>query len=82
MMPDASPEAPEFDELLSTDEIARVLSVTTETVRNYIKSGMLTGIRLNRQWRVSRSSFVAFLNDRHGASGTTTVNHQGQRITR
>lgn len=67
-------------QLMTTAEVARVLAVSQETVRRYIANGELQGIQLQRSWRVTRASLVAFLNERHGANGSTKVNAGGQRV--
>lgn len=38
--------------LLSTEEVAEALCVTTKTVRRWIAHGELPAVKLHRQWRV------------------------------
>ena len=42
--------------LLSVQEVADDLRVTTETVRNLIRRGELDGVRVGRLWRVTKAS--------------------------
>lgn len=72
----------EIEEMLSTAYVARTMNVTTETVRNWIVENKLRAIRVHRHWRIPKSAFTDFLNDRHGANGATTVNGQGQVVGR
>lgn len=38
--------------LLSTEEVAEALCVTTKTVRRWIARGELPAVKLHRQWRI------------------------------
>lgn len=38
--------------LLSTDEVAELLAVTSKTVSRWITAGELPAVKLHRQWRV------------------------------
>lgn len=51
-------------EYLTTEEIAEMLKVTTKTVRNWLQSGELRGIRLKGSWRIPKSEFERFLKQR------------------
>jgi len=46
---------------ITTTEIAEVLSVSEETVRRYIKEGLLPAIKLRGVFRVKREDFAEFL---------------------
>ena len=35
-----------FEKLYSVEEIAKMTSVTTRTIRNYLRNGILTGTKL------------------------------------
>ena len=55
-------ESQENDELLSVDEISKLLKVTTQQVRNLINSNKLKSIKLSeRGTRVKKSDFEEFL---------------------
>jgi excisionase family DNA binding protein len=56
----------ENDELLSVDEISKLLKVTTQQVRNLIKSGKLISIKLSeRGTRVKKSDYEDFIKSRN-----------------
>ena len=40
-----------FEKLYSVEEIAKMTSVTTRTIRNYLRNGILTGTKIGGQWR-------------------------------
>lgn len=63
------PEAGEdLDRLYSTSYVADMFSVTTETVRNWIRTGKLKGVRLvvGGPWKVKHRDLVAFANSQYG----------------
>lgn len=45
----------EFEELFTVDDIARMTMLTTRTIRNYLKDGLLTGKKVGGQWRFTKS---------------------------
>lgn len=47
--------------LLSTEEVAEALCVTTKTVRRWIARGELPAVKLHRQWRVRVADLDALL---------------------
>lgn len=52
-------------ELLTTEEIARLLKVQPVTVRSYISQGKLPAITLQGGYRVYRKDFEEFLAQRY-----------------
>ena len=51
-------------EYLTPEEIAEKLRIHPDTVRRWIRTGALKGVKVGpRQWRVTRESIEAFLND-------------------
>jgi len=52
------------DDWLTVDEIAKDLKVTIETVRNWIKSKQLTAYKVGRDYRIRRSDYDVFLQQR------------------
>jgi excisionase family DNA binding protein len=62
------------EELLTVDEVAAVLRVTGQTVRNYLTRGLLPHIKVGRRVRIARSDFERFLSESYtGASIEQTV---------
>jgi excisionase family DNA binding protein len=51
------PSPPSADSLLTVDEIARILKLNPQTVRNWIDRGYLGAIRIGRRVRVPRAEF-------------------------
>lgn len=50
----------------TTEQVARMCEVTTETVRAWLTKGELKGVRLNGYWRVMRKDLQEFLEARYG----------------
>lgn len=60
------PDKPD-DKLYSTKQIAELFSVTTETVRDWIKDGKLVGgDGGGGRYRVRRGDLIAFANHKYG----------------
>jgi excisionase family DNA binding protein len=57
-----SPIGPTMSELqlLTTDEVARLLRVSTETVRQLAASGELPGRKIGRAWRFPHAAIVNY----------------------
>ena len=49
------------DEFLTVADIARILKLNQQTVRNWIDQGTLPALRVGRRVRVRRSDFDAFV---------------------
>jgi len=50
-----------LDKNYTTDEVAEMLGVTAQTIRNWISNGTLLGIRIGGQWRVRHEALAAML---------------------
>ncbi|MGH2869067.1 MAG: helix-turn-helix domain-containing protein [Solirubrobacteraceae bacterium] len=50
-----------FEEFLTVAEIANVLKLNQQTVRNWIDAGELPAVRVGRRVRVKRSDFDRFV---------------------
>ena len=44
----------EFDELYTVEDIAQMTMLTSRTIRNYLKDGLLTGKKVGGQWRFTK----------------------------
>lgn len=51
------------DSLLTVDDIARILKLNPQTVRNWITSGYLHAIRIGRNVRIPRAEFDRLLEE-------------------
>lgn len=49
---------------MTIEEIASILRVSEETIRRYIRDGLLPAIRLRGMYRVKREDFEKFLKQR------------------
>jgi excisionase family DNA binding protein len=59
-------------DLLTTEEIAKILKVEPRTVRDYMDRGELPYIKLRREYRAYRKDVDKFLRDRYNpGSGST-----------
>lgn len=56
------------DRLLTPEEVADLLAVTTDWVREQARSGDIPAIQLGRYWRFSRSAIEEWLTSRQSAT--------------
>lgn len=49
--------------LLTPEEVAEILTVSPATVRGWLRSGALRGIKIQKLWRIREQDFRAFLDD-------------------
>jgi len=47
-------------ELYSVDQVADLLDLHVRTVRNYVRDGRLKGVRIGKQYRITRDALEAF----------------------
>jgi excisionase family DNA binding protein len=55
------------DRLLTVEETAQQLSLSTETIRRWLRDGRLRGVRLGERragWRIAERDLAAFIHDR------------------
>jgi len=57
---------PEPERLLTTEEIAAILSVHPRTVMRWLRQGKLKGVKIGRLWRVRPEDFEAFIRGKGG----------------
>lgn len=50
-----------LDEILTPEEVARELKITTRGVKDLLRAGTLNGFKIGRRWRIRRSDFVDFI---------------------
>src|SRR5215475_5260321 len=48
------------EQLYSAEEAAEILGLQVRTVRNYVREGRLPGVRIGKQYRISRMDLEAF----------------------
>lgn len=49
---------------LSVEEVAEELGVVNDTVRSWLKLGLLRGYKLGRPWRIKRNDLDQFMSER------------------
>ena len=49
------------DDVLTADEAAKLLRVTTQTVLKESRLGLLPGVKVGREWRYSRRALIRHL---------------------
>ena len=62
-------ERPEDDPLYSSQKVAAMFHVTTETIRTWIKKGYLEFEMVGSRYYIRRSEVIRFANQRHGSGG-------------
>jgi excisionase family DNA binding protein len=60
---------PEQDEVLTTDEAAALLKVSTKTLLKEARAGLLPGQKVGRSWRFVRRDLLASLTGRLQETG-------------
>ena len=53
-----------MDKLYTAEEAAKVLSVHVETLRLWLRTGRLKGVRIGRMWRVHETELEAFTKEK------------------
>jgi len=56
----------DIDPLLSTTRVAALFDVKPETVRDWIETGKISAVKINRSWRIRKSEVMRFAKQRHG----------------
>ena len=51
--------------LYTVDEVADILRLSAETVRDYIHDGHIRGMKVGNRWRVSEEALTAFIKARY-----------------
>lgn len=61
------------EQMYSADEAAQLLGLQVRTVRNYVRDGLLPGVRIGKQYRIARADLEAFTGGmaRGGPEGET-----------
>jgi len=49
------------EELLTIDEVARILKVSIQTIRRMIDEGELKAIKIRGQWRIKREDLQDYI---------------------
>ena len=66
------------DEFLTVAEIAELLKLNPQTLRNWIDQGQLPAVRIGRRVRIRRSDFERLVQEGYsGRAGKTAAQQQG-----
>lgn len=57
--------------MLTTDEVAHITRVTPATVRNWLRRGLLIGVKLGKFWLIEMDELQKFLYPDGGGDGHT-----------
>ena len=57
-----------LEKLYSVEEVAEMTAVTTRTIRNYLRKGVLTGTKIGGQWRFRQEDIMHMFNQEKTAS--------------
>jgi excisionase family DNA binding protein len=68
----------EFDKLYTVEDIAKMTSFTSRTIRNYLKDGSLRGQKIGGQWRFTMKNIKQLFNNSNFAKDFT--NNKKQEI--
>lgn len=60
-------EEPELDQLYTVKQVAQMFQVSDYTVREWIKTGLLQGIKINSRWKVARKQLVILAHNKYGS---------------
>lgn len=67
-----------MERLYTVEDIANMLSLTTRTIRNYLKEGILKGRKIGGQWRFTEEELKNFMDN--GAFATELFNQRKQDV--
>lgn len=54
------------DPMYDTEAVAKIFSVTVQTIQDWINKEILGAVKVSGYWRVPRSEILRLSNDRHG----------------
>ena len=63
----------------TVDEIAETLRVNPQTIRRYLQSGKLNGVRLQGCWRISDADLQNFIENRTKKKNKPLYIHNGKK---
>jgi len=53
-----------MEELFKLSELRKILKVSYPTILGYVHKGKLKAVRVGKQWRVAKSEFERFVDER------------------
>lgn len=67
-----------MEKLYTVEDIAQMTSMTTRTIRNYLKDGILTGRKIGGQWRFTEGDVGNFMDS--GNVSATIISERKQEV--
>ncbi len=58
----------EVERLYTVEQVAKMTSLTTRTIQNYLRTGILRGRRIGGQWRFTATDIREMITGRNGSS--------------
>jgi excisionase family DNA binding protein len=55
------PEVSELNELLTAEQLSKILDLDPRTVRRYLRQGLLKGAKIGKEWRIRRDEVEVFM---------------------
>lgn len=55
-------EIPLDEQLLTLKQVASLTGLSIVTITNYVKNGIIKGVKLGSQWRISRKALKDYVN--------------------
>jgi excisionase family DNA binding protein len=65
-----------MEKLFTVEDIAKMASMTTRTIRNYLKDGTLEGRKIGGQWRFTEEDIKKFMDSGNASKEITEKNKQ------
>src|SRR4030042_6338700 len=66
----------EFERLYTVEDIAKMTSLTSRTIRNYLKDGSLQGRKIGGQWRFTMENIKRLFNNSNFTNDVSRKNRQ------
>ena len=64
------------DKLYTVEDIAKMTSLTTRTIRNYLKDGTLKGRKIGGQWRFMKEDLMNFIESGNYVNNVSDKNRE------
>ncbi len=65
-----------FEKLYTVDDIAKFTNLSTRTIRNYLKDGILKGKKIGGQWRFSMEDINKFINEQDAIKEIRNIDNE------
>lgn len=69
---------PDFEKLYTVDDVASMMSLSSRTIRTYLKDGLLKGKKVGAQWRFTENDIRNLMNS--GEAGEDMIREHRQAV--